>query len=69
MVSERILYDYLLHIDHDAEETFSELVKKMDAQESITEQLKAEDQLEWIGRMNNICQRATEIVNTEMIYA
>jgi hypothetical protein len=37
-------------------------------QEGITEQLKADNQLEWMGRMNNIYQRATEIVNTEMIY-
>ncbi len=43
--------------------------KRMAIQEGITEQLKAENQLEWIARMNNIRQRATEIVNTEMIYA
>jgi hypothetical protein len=40
----------------------------MAEQEGITEQLKADNQLEWMGRMNNIHQRATEIVNTEMIY-
>ena len=68
MVSEHTLYDYLLQVNRDAEETFSELVKRMAEQEDITEQLKADNQLEWMGRMNNIHQRATEIVNTEMIY-
>jgi hypothetical protein len=68
MVSEHTLYDYLLQVNRDAEETFSELVKRMAEQEGITEQLKADNQLEWMGRMNNIHQRATEIVNTEMIY-
>ena len=38
-------------------------------QEGITEQLKSENQMEWVGRMNNIRQRVTEIVNTEIIYA
>ena len=68
MIREHTLYDYLLHIDRDAEEMFSELVKRMAIQEGITEQLKAENQMEWVGRMNNIRQRAIEIVNTEMIY-
>ena len=69
MLTERTLYDYLLQLDHDAEETFSKLVKRMVIQEGITEQLKAENQMEWVGKMNNVRQRATEIVNTEMIYA
>ena len=68
MVSEHTFYDYLLQVNRDAEETFSELVKRMAEQEGITEQLKADNQLEWMGRMNNIHQRATEIVNIEMIY-
>ena len=69
MLTERTLYDYLLQLDHDAEETFSKLIKRMAIQEGITDQLKAENQMEWIGKMNNIRQRAIEIVNTEMIYA
>ena len=69
MLTERTLYDYLLQLDHDAEETFSKLIKRMAIQEGITEQLKAENQMEWIGKMNNIRQRAIEIVTTEMIYA
>ena len=69
MLNEHTLYDYLLQLNRDAEETFSELVTRMAIQEGITEQLKAENQMEWVGRMNNIRQRAIEIVNTEMIYA
>ena len=69
MLNEHTLYDYLLQLDHDAEETFSKLIKRMAIQEGITEQLKAENQMEWIGKMNNIRQRAIEIVTTEMIYA
>ena len=69
MLTERTLYDYLLQLDHDAEETFSKLIKRMAIQEGITDQLKAENQMEWIGKMNNIRQRAIEIVTTEMIYA
>ena len=68
MLNEHTLYDYLLQLNRDAEETFSELVTRMAIQEDITEQLKAENQMEWVGRMNNIRQRAIEIVNTEMIY-
>lgn len=69
MVSEHTLYDYLLQLDRDAEETFSKLVERMAKSEGVTEQLKANNQILWVGRMNNIRQRATEIVNTEMIYA
>ena len=68
MLNEHTLYDYLLQLNRDAEKTFSELVTRMAIQEGITEQLKAENQMEWVGRMNNIRQRAIEIVNTEMIY-
>ena len=48
---------------------FSQLVKHMVEQENITEQLKADSQMEWVGRMNNIRQRAEEIINTELIYS
>ena len=68
MLHEHTLYDYLLQLDRDAEETFSKLVKSMAIQESVTEQLKAENQMKWVGRMNNIRHRATEIVIKEMIY-
>lgn len=45
------------------------LLKQMVELEGVTEKLKTENQLEWVGRMNNIRQRATEIVNSELIYS
>lgn len=48
---------------------FSRLVKQLAEKESVTEKLKAENQMEWVGRMNNIRNRATEIVNADLIYA
>ena len=69
MLGEHTLYDYLLQLDRDAEETFNRLIKQMAEREGVTEKLKADNQMVWVGRMNNIRQRATEIVNTEMIYA
>ena len=60
------LNGYLADIDKQAEDMFSRLVKQMAEREGITEQLKAENQMEWVGRMNNIRSRATEIVNSEL---
>ena len=60
---------HLTEINQQAEEMFSQLVKHMVEQENITEQLKADSQMEWVGRMNNIRQRAEEIINTELIYS
>ncbi len=68
MLTEHTLYDYLLQLDRDAEDTFNRLVKQMTEREGVTEQLKSDNQIEWVGRMNNIRQRATEIVNSELIY-
>ena len=62
------LNGYLADIDKQAEDMFSRLVKQMAEREGITEQLKAENQMEWVGRMNNIRSRATEIVNHNIIY-
>ena len=59
---------YLAQIDRDAQEMFDLLVRQLAEQESITEQLKAEDQMEWVQCMNSIQNRATEIVNHELIY-
>jgi len=59
---------YLYDINTQADEMFIKLVKQMTEHEGITEQLKADNQLEWVARMNNIRQRATEIINTELIY-
>ena len=62
------LNSYLADIDRQAEEMFLRLVKQMAEMEGITEQLKADNQMEWVGRMNNIRNRAMEIVNGELIY-
>ena len=62
------LYDHLAEINRQAEDMFSELVNQMKTREGITEQLKADNQLEWVRRMNNIRHRATEIINHELIY-
>lgn len=62
------LNSYLADIDRQAEELFSRLVKQMAEAEGATEQLKADNQIEWVGRMNNIRSRAMEIVNSELIY-
>ena len=69
MLNEHTLYDYLLQLNRDAEDTFNRLVKQIAEREGVTDKLKADNQMEWVARMNNIRQRATEIVNTEMIYA
>lgn len=45
------------------------LVKQMAEREGVTEQLKAGDQMEWVALMNNIRQRATEVVNEEIVYS
>ncbi len=58
----------LADIDRQAEELFSRLVKQMAEAEGVTEQLKADNQMEWVGGMNNIRNRAMEIVNSELIY-
>ncbi len=62
------LNGYLTEIDKQAEEMFSRLVKQMAEREGVTEKLKADNQMEWVARMNNIRSRAIEIVNREWIY-
>lgn len=62
------MYDHLLDIDRQADEMFSRLVEQMADREGITEKLKEENQILWVGRMNNVAERAREIVNTELIY-
>ena len=61
------LSSYLADIDKQAEDMFFRLVKQMAEREGVNEQLKADDQMEWVARMNNIRSRATEIVNNEII--
>lgn len=62
------LNGYLADLDKQAEDMFFRLVKQMAEHEDVTEQLKADNQIEWVARMNNICCRATEIVNNDIIY-
>ena len=62
------LDSYLADIDKQAEDMFLRLVKQMAEREGVSEQLKAENQMEWVCRMNNIRSRAMEIVNDELIY-
>lgn len=58
---------YLADIDRQAEELFLRLVKQVADAEGITETLKTSDQMEWVGRMNSIRDRAAEVVNNELI--
>ena len=68
MLGEHTLYDYLLQLDRDAEETFNRSIKQMAEREGVTETLKADNQIDWVGRMNNISQRAAEVINSDIIY-
>ena len=63
------LNTYLADIDRQAQERLERLIEDMKQAQGITEQLKAENALEWTGRMNNIRACAMEIVNEEIIYA
>lgn len=63
------LHSYLADIDEQAQKMLFRLVEQMKQAQGITEQLKAENALEWTGRMNNIRACAMEIVNKEIIYA
>ena len=62
------LYGHLADIDKQAEDVLSRLVKQMAEREGVTEKLKADNQMEWVARMNNIRSKATEIVNHDIIY-
>ena len=63
------LNGYLADLDKQAEDMFFRLVKQMAEREGVTEQLKADNQMEWVTRMNNIRSRAIEVVNTDIIFA
>ena len=62
------LNGYLADLDKQAEEMFSRFVKQMADREGVTELLKADNQMEWVARMNNIRSRAAEIIGKELIY-
>lgn len=63
------LNSYLADIDEQAEEMFFRLVNEYANRQGVTEQLKAENQLEWVGRMNNIRACVREVVENEIIYS
>lgn len=63
------LHIHLADIDEQAQDMFLRLVDQLAEHEGITEQLKAENMIEWIGRMNNIRNRASEIVMHDIIMA
>ena len=62
------LNSYLADIDEQAEGMFLRLVEQIANREGVTEQLKAENQIEWVRAMNSIQHRVTEIVNAELIF-
>ena len=62
------LKEHLLMIQEQAEERFDLLIEQMAKQEGVTEQLKAQNQMLWVRRMNNIRARAEEIVREEIVY-
>lgn len=62
------LNSYLVDIEKQAQQLFLRLVKDLAEKENITEELKATDMMLWVQKMNNICNRTTEIVNAELIY-
>ncbi len=63
------LNSHLAEVDNRATEMFDQLIKQLAAKEGITEQLKAHDQMAWVGAMNNIRNAAEEVILTEIIYA
>ena len=62
------LNSYLADIEQQAQQLFLRLVKDLAEKENVTEELKATGMILWVQRMNNIRNRATEIVNAELIY-
>ena len=69
MILDGTLYDHLEEIDRVCNERMETMVAAMKKQQGITEELKAKDQLAWVGAMNNIRNAAEEIICTEVIYA
>lgn len=61
-------WTYLANLNEQAQKRMNRLINQMKAAENITEELKAHDPMAWVGTMNNICNRAEEIVRSEIIY-
>lgn len=62
------LNSYLADIEQQAQNLFSRLVNDLAEKENVTEELKACDMMLWVQKMNNICNRAIEIINAEIVY-
>lgn len=62
------LHSHLADTEEQAQQLFLRLVKELAEKEGVTEQLKAADQMAWVRRMNNIRRRATEVVNSEVLF-
>lgn len=63
------LFPHLLEIEDTANQRLEQMIREMAQAEGITEQLKAEDQMRWVGEMNNIKARAEEVILQELIYS
>ena len=68
LVTEGTLWTYLAELNEQAQERLARIIEQMKESEGVTEALKAADQLAWVGAMNNIRNRAEEIVLHELIY-
>ena len=62
------LNSYLANVEQQAQDFFLRLVKDLAEKENVTEELKASDMMLWVQKMNNICSRAIEVVNTKLIF-
>ena len=62
------LHSHLADIEEQAQQLFLRLVKELAEKEGVTEQLKSADQMAWVRQMNNIRERATEVVNSEVVF-
>ena len=69
MLMKGTLNPHLEEIDRQAQEMEQQLISQLAQQEGVTEQLKAENQMDWVAQMNNIRNRADEIVLNDLIYA
>ena len=69
LTSGKLNDEHLADIDNQAEDMFFRLVKQMADREGVTEQLKKDNQMEWVARMNNLRSRAIEIINADLIFA
>ena len=68
LLAEGKLYQHCANVENKAQQTFDTLVEQMKEAEGVTEQLKEENQLEWVCHMGNIQQRAREVVCNDLIY-